>query len=118
MRGEGGGNDGLWTRRKTKSRFPLRAHEPLEIADDAIPTFPPPRRRSRWKSGNPKAGFPLSHRPGVYIRKFKTKTKKGGLAADRFAPSFRLTLRENQKRCPGSSFDENMLSHPTVGSVT
>ena len=42
-------------------RFPL----PLEIAKGAISTFPQPRRRAPWKSGNPKAGFPLSHRASL-----------------------------------------------------
>jgi cysteine synthase len=46
--------------------------------------------------------FPTS--PSIYI-----EIKKGGPAADRFAPAFRLILRENQNRPSGSFFDENML---------
>ena len=41
---KGRGNAGLWTARKTKNRFPIAAHEPLEIAV-AISTFPRPRPR-------------------------------------------------------------------------
>src|SRR6266849_3317831 len=87
-----GGNDGLVDTEGNLPLVSLRVHQPLEIAKGAIPTFPPPRRRSRWKSGNPKAGFPLSHRPEDVYR----KQEKGGLAADRCAPAFRLILRENQ----------------------
>ena len=85
----------------------LRAHEPLEIAKGRrFPHFHRPDDEAGWKSGNPKAGFPLSHRhEDLYI-----ETKKGGLAADRFAPAFRLILRENQNRRSGSFFDENMLA--------
>ncbi|HWC98067.1 MAG TPA: hypothetical protein VG456_15010, partial [Candidatus Sulfopaludibacter sp.] len=57
-----------------------------------------------WKSGNPKAGFPLSHRPEDTYR-----NPKKGSRADRFAPAFRLILYENQNRFSGSFFDENML---------
>ena len=51
---------GCGWRGKTKTRFPSAADEPLEIAP-AISTFPQPRPRPPWESGNPKAGFPLSH---------------------------------------------------------
>ena len=60
MIGKGCGNDGLWTARKTRNGFSIAAHEPVEIAA-AISTFPQPRPRPAWKSGNPKTGFPLSH---------------------------------------------------------
>jgi len=71
---------GPWTQRKTKSRSPLRP-QPLEIAEDAISTFPPPRR-CPWKSGNPRAGFPLFHRLDFSL----SKQLQGGLAAGRYAP--------------------------------
>ncbi len=69
MTRKGCGNDGLWTARKTKSRFPLTAHEPLEIAA-AISTFPQPRLAAavgKWKSKARIPTFPqrfnLSHNP-------------------------------------------------------
>ena len=54
----------------------LRAPPPLEIADGAIPTFPPTATRP-WKSGKPKAGFPLS-RSTVCDLEFKTERRPGG----------------------------------------
>ena len=48
MNGQGCGNAGLWTARKTKGRFSIAAHEPLEIAG-ASPTFPQPRPLPRGK---------------------------------------------------------------------
>src|SRR5438128_5494169 len=76
---------GVWKPVKTKSRFspaptlPWKSRQRREI-----PTFPPRRlrllaiggsqnktgtERGPWKSGNPKAGFPLSHRPDSLRRK-------------------------------------------------
>ena len=49
----------------------LRAHSPWKSQKARFPTFPPPRRQRRWKSGNPKAGFPLSHRLDSYLLKTK-----------------------------------------------
>ena len=59
----------------------------------------------------PPCGSPAGLRPpaGEGVGR-QSKTKKGGLAADRFAPAFRLILRENQNRRSGSFFDENMLT--------
>ena len=72
---------GLWKARKAKGRLLSLSTSPLDISPSAgeIPTFPQLRRVllllerkaskqrtekcGRWKSGNPKAGFPLSHRP-------------------------------------------------------
>jgi len=74
-------NDGTVESVESQRQASPSFHEPLEISPRAgeIPTFPQLRRvvlsqtekqakqesRSvgRWKSGNPKAGFPLSHRP-------------------------------------------------------
>ncbi len=70
---------------------PLRP-QPLEIANDAIPTFPQPRREAeKWKNEQHVSHFP------AHGFVFVSKTQKGGLAADRFAPA------------PGSFFDEKML---------
>jgi len=60
----------------------------------------------KWKSKSRIPTFPSARFP-VF------KPKKGGLAADRFAPAFRLILRENQNRRSGSFFDENMLTPPS-----
>jgi hypothetical protein len=56
------GNAGLWTARKTKDRFSIAAHEPLEIAV-AISTFPQPRlcgRMEKWESKGRIPTFPRS----------------------------------------------------------
>jgi hypothetical protein len=88
---DGCGNDGPWTRWKTNGRFPT-APTALEIANDAIPTFPQPRRGAeKWKTKSTFLTFPLT------VLLVVSKTQKGGLAADRFAPA------------PGSFFDEKML---------
>src|SRR6266550_3688221 len=64
-------------------------HSPLEISPRTgeIPTFPQLRRRGGWKSGKPKAGFPLSHRPDSLSFKPKNTTA-GGLS-----PPARAALR-------------------------
>ena len=86
---KGRGNDGPWTRRKTKNRFPSA---PTALgnrrADFHIPTAP----TKQWKSGKPKPGFPLSPCNVSLIERTKTKTKKGGLAAE-LRSSSRLTLQ-------------------------
>jgi len=55
---------GLWKAWKAKGGLPPLSTSPLEISPKGgkIPTFPQLRRRRRWESGKPKAGFPLSHR--------------------------------------------------------
>jgi len=93
---------------KPKSGFPPRPRALGNRQRRAIPTFPPPRRRSRlekWKSKSRIPTFPPARFPTF-------KPKKGGLAADRSAPAFRLILRENRNRRSGSFFDENMLPIP------
>ena len=90
---------------KPKAGFPPRPRALGNRQRQAIHTFPPPRRRGRmekWKSKSRIPTFPPARFP-IF------KPKKGGLAADRFAPAFRLILRENQNRRSGSFFDENML---------
>ena len=69
---------GLWKAWKAKSRLPTLSTSPLGISPTAgeIPTFPQRRRRRRWKSGKPKAGFPLSHRPEDILGK-PTKSQGG-----------------------------------------
>ncbi len=62
---------GLWKAWKAKGRLPTLSTSPLEISPKAgeIPTFPQLRRLGGWKSGKPKAGFPLSHRPDSPLSK-------------------------------------------------
>ncbi|MGH9661166.1 MAG: hypothetical protein ACRD96_21645, partial [Bryobacteraceae bacterium] len=73
---------GYGKRRKTKTRFPSAFHSPWKsLRDFHIPTASTTvslyilnlKNRTRscgpWKSGNPKAGFPLFHRPDSLRRK-------------------------------------------------
>jgi hypothetical protein len=74
-------------RGKPKPGFP-RCPQPLEITQNVIPTFPPPRLGvENWKTKSRFPTFPL-----VVLYLSQNQTKKGGLAADRFAPAFRLIL--------------------------
>jgi hypothetical protein len=56
------GNAGLWTARKTKDRFSIAAHEPLEIRwrDFHIPAVPACDRMEKWKSRGRIPTFPRS----------------------------------------------------------
>src|ERR1700686_5155017 len=74
-------------RGKPKPGFP-RCPQPLEITQDVISTFPPSRLGvEKWKTKSRFPTFPL-----VVLYPSHNKTKKGGPAADRFAPVFRLIL--------------------------
>jgi hypothetical protein len=74
---DGGGNDGPWTPRKTNSRFPSAptALGNRKLRDSHISTA----ATKQWKSGKPKAGFPLSH---CLRFAFYHQVQKGGLAAE------------------------------------
>ena len=77
---DGGGNDGLWTLRKTKPRFPSASTALGNRC--AIPTFPPPRRRrGKVESQNQAFHFPTARFP------IPNQTQKGGLAAELRSPS-------------------------------
>jgi hypothetical protein len=81
-----------WTARKTKGRFPSlpTALGNRKKRDFHIPTAP----ARRGKVENQKQ---VSHFPTCCFLN-QNQIKKGGLAADRFAPAFRLILRlENAK---------------------
>src|SRR5450432_674443 len=65
----------------------LRAHSPWKSQTTRFPHFH--SRCSAWKSGKPKAGFPLSHLLSLLFNQIK----KGDPAADRFAPASRLILQ-------------------------
>src|ERR1035438_4165652 len=76
----------------------LRAHSPWKSHTTRFPHFHSPC--SAWKSGKPKAGFPLSHLLSLLLNQIK----KGNPTADRFAPAFRLILRlEYANRLAGES---------------
>jgi hypothetical protein len=63
----------------------LSFHRPWKsLCDFHIPTA----STTQWKSGKPKTGFPLFHCTIPPSR----SNQKGGPAADRFAPAFRLIL--------------------------
>jgi hypothetical protein len=69
-----------------------RAHSPWKSPATRFPHFPQPRRGAeKWKTKSTFLTFPLT------VLLVVSKTQKGGLAADRFAPA------------PGSFFNEKML---------
>jgi len=77
---------GLWTKRKTKGRFFLFAHEPLErsaVADSHISGKPDYRR---WKSGKSKGRIPLFPRSFICLS-IQTERR-----------SSRLSLQAHQQR--------------------
>jgi len=75
-RKESCGNAGAVESVEIQKQASPSSHSPLEISPRTgeIPTFPQLRREAGgWKSGKPKAGFPLSHRhesmsPGMKTR--------------------------------------------------
>ena len=82
---------GYGRRGKPNPGFPRRP-QPLEIAA----RFPHSHRRDEArKSGKRKARFPLSRLLFVY----RKRTQKGGPAAGRFAPAFRLIVRLSVVGC-------------------
>src|SRR5450759_4367400 len=80
---------------KTKSRFHKLPTSPLEISPEAgeIPTFPQLRRRGGWKSGKPRAGFPLSHRPFFSLSKRRKKRRTPETGGLRPPPAAALRAR-------------------------
>ena len=101
MKEDGCGNDGPWTPRKTKGRFPSAptALGNRKQRDSHIPTA----ATRRGKVENEKH---VSHFPACCFT-VSNKNQKGGLAADRFAPAFRLILRlENAESAVRPPFTE------------
>jgi hypothetical protein len=77
---------GAWKTRKTKSGFSFVSHSPWKSPGDFhIPTAPV----KRGKVENQKQ---VSHFPTCGLLS-QNQFRKGGLAADRFAPAFRLILQ-------------------------
>jgi hypothetical protein len=69
-------------------------HSPLEISPTTgeIPTFPQLRREAGgWKSGKPKAGFPLSHRHESLISRNQKPGPRAGFALRPAAGASRRT---------------------------
>jgi hypothetical protein len=81
-RGKGCGNDGPLESTEKQRQLSRPSHRPLEISqrrrDSHIPTA---QLRPGWKSGKPKAGFPLSHTwlatVTIVSSSENQKTKKG-----------------------------------------
>jgi hypothetical protein len=91
-------------RGKPKPGFP-RCPQPLEITQNVIPTFPPPRLGvGKWKTKSRFPTFPL-----VVLYLSQNQTKKGGLAADRFAPAFRLILGLENAPLPSAKFAARLV---------
>jgi hypothetical protein len=89
----------------------LRAHSPLEIANGAISTFPPPPLGvEKWKT---KTGFPLSHSLFVCLK----TNQKGARRRSLRSPAFRLILRlENAvPNYPRRRFDRTIASEEGNG---
>ncbi|HEY1337992.1 MAG TPA: hypothetical protein VGF59_10805 [Bryobacteraceae bacterium] len=86
---------GLWKGWKAKTRLPTLSTSPLEISpkarrDSHISTAP---ACAGWKSGKPKAGFPLFHAAQAMMMTvplFKTKNKERKSAAAR-PPHFSIS---------------------------
>src|SRR5712671_2819600 len=74
-------------RRGNQSQVSHGRPQSLEIAKAAIPTFPQLRRGAeKWKTKSRFPTFPLA------VFSSPKTNQKGDLAADRFAPAFRLIL--------------------------
>ena len=77
---------GAWKTRKTKPRFPFVSHHPWKsLRDSHIPTAP--ARRGKVENENHVSHFP------TWCSLFQNQSRKETLAADRFAPAFRLILQ-------------------------
>jgi len=106
--GQGCGNDGAVERVENQKQVSHPFHRPLEISqrarDSHIPTAPAiliGLRENRgtgkncgpWKSGNPKAEFPLSHRPDSLRRKEGDRFEQAPEGAERKPVSAAARLR-------------------------
>src|SRR6266700_357548 len=114
-----------WKAWKTKSRFSTLPSAPWKSRKGGeISTFPqvllplPSRQKNRgrrknsgpWKSGNPKAGFPLSHSPESCLRRkeegHQKTTQKGAVLRSLPITRFMLILYWNRSR---------FHAHPWIG---
>jgi hypothetical protein len=86
MKGEGCGNAGLVDAEENQKQVSLRAHSPWKSQTARFPHSHSPETRN---SGKRRARFPLFRLLFILCK----PNQKGGLAADRFAPAFRLILR-------------------------
>ena len=79
---------GVWKTRKTKPRFPFVSHSPWKsLRDSHIPTAPAANADGKVEIQKQDSHFPTAR---FSLTKF---IQKGGRAADRFAPAFRLIVR-------------------------
>src|SRR5450432_198747 len=85
----------------------LRAHSPWKSQTTRFPHSH--SRCSAWKSGKPKAGFPLSHLLSLLFNQIK----KGDPAADRFAPASRLILQLENAHLAAGFLPQAMLRSTT-----
>ena len=77
---------GAWKKRKTKPRFPFVSHSPWKsLRDSHIPTAP--ARRGKVENQKQVSHFPTCC--FLVLNQFR----KEPLAADRFAPAFRLIVQ-------------------------
>jgi hypothetical protein len=102
---DGGGNDGLWTLRKTKGRF---SSVPTALGNREA-RFPHSHRRDElWKSGKPKNG--PSHFPTAHGFIFLTELRKEAWRVELRSPSRLIVRLENatcglsRKRIPFAEF--------------
>jgi hypothetical protein len=87
MRGDGRGNAGLWTPRKTKQQVFLRAHSPWKsLRDSHIPT-------AATSSGKVESQKQASHFPLHCDSPLSEQTKKEAWRRVAALPAFRLILQ-------------------------
>src|ERR1700719_2103602 len=83
---------GLWKAWKAKSRLPPLSTAPWKSRQERarFPHFHSSGDEGGWKSGKPKAGFPLSHRHESPFSRNEKQGRAGGLrpppGGGRFAP--------------------------------
>ena len=115
-----------WKAWKTKIRFSTLPTAPWKSRKGGeIPTFPQFRRfvpRAKktgdrkkcglWKSGNPKAGFPLSHSPDSRRRKEEDCSNQSLKGTGRAAPTGIISCSS----CIGNG--SSFHAHPSIGKCS
>src|SRR6202049_157848 len=115
-----------WKAWKTKIRFSTLPTAPWKSRKGGeIPTFPQLRRfvpRAKktgdrkkcgpWKSGNPKAGFPLSHSPDSRRRKEEDCSNQSLKGTGRAAPTGIISCSS----CIGNG--SSFHAHPSIGKCS
>lgn len=90
---------GLWKAWKAKSRLPTLSTSPWKSRQRParFPHFHSSGGEGGWKSGKPKAGFPLSHRPEFLFQKEENQ-KMRGLRPPR-AAALRARPKKSESNC-------------------